>query len=370
MAYQFDIKDEVTYGMQSALTMLHPISLPNAKKELIGVFFDIDRKVALAGYRRQVANFGTLLVKATYQEGAQLSLPNGDVRMTGSGIYNMADKEFYEEQYGLLGGEGADGENEIVDVEKANEKFNDVIGQVAMRHKALLDPNGIYNFMNKVIKSEGRNGTLDRKINIQFTANKPPQKTFIAEPIADESGHLQLITYIKKKDHIVPFPMYVSKDSPIKEGQLKRERQYLIQPSRQVDPNNPNVRFCDVLRPHVTGIRMAVQHIKNGTKRPGSYGYMVDANEAAGVKKTSVGHMRFAQNQDTRFLENSPMLTIDLDNFHALMEVFKAYDQVEMHFKDSSTGIYFKAEGNMYTPHMEAILSPTIHYVNGKVCLK
>ena len=97
---------------------------------------------------------------------------------------------------------------------------------------------------------------------------------------------------------------------------------------------------------------------------------MIDALEEAGVKKTAVSRMDFDKDQDMRRVSGSPMLTIDLDNFAALMEVFKAYEKVEMQFKDSNTGIYFRAQGHTHLPYMEAILSPTIQYVNGKTCLR
>ena len=121
--------------------------------------------------------------------------------------------------------------------------------------------------------------------------------------------------------------------------------------------------------PDAIVMRMNDEKVSFCLVRSGEVKQPVFPNNNYGVKKETIVDMPFMEHQDKKKVKNSPMMTFDLDMFYALMKTLSGYPAVTMHYKDSSTGVYFRAEGDEYLPTVEAVMGPTIQHIRGKVWL-
>jgi hypothetical protein len=206
----------------------------------------------------------------------------------------------------------------------------------------------------------------DRKFNIEFTSGLPAGTAkAIAEQTTEGIMMITPVPTLSGKPKLIT--SFVDKSSTIDVKKIQPGRVYLIKPM----PFNKEtgVRKVDVLRTYVEGIRTAIQGFKMGLIKPGDRAYSVNPDKSNGIKESAVMDMPFMKIQDKRKIVGAPMLTFDLDMMYSLMKTLSGYQKVTMKFKDSSSGVYFKAEGNDYLPNIEAIVGPTIQYVKGRVWL-
>ncbi|MGG4438264.1 hypothetical protein AAXE64_27315 [Priestia megaterium] len=358
--------DTVDQSMTSAITQLHPIALLNKDAQLRRTFIDTERGVALAGFRRQVANFGVLLTALHYGPNNEIKLGERDYRKA-SGLYDYMDDEYIETNVGLLGTEVREDYRERVDVDVAQNYIDTIKERSALRYEVELNPNTIMKFIDSR-ERDLKGGHKDKKINFGFTAGLP-QGTAVGVAERDQEGRtvikIRLDTPMKGLRY---YYCYVANNSQTSEKKVQLGRVYLVKPVF-FDKKN-NVRYVNVMQQYYRGIRMAIQHLNNGIITPNDPGYILTPNHEYGVKERTIATMAFTSTQNMKMIMNAPMLTFDLDMFYSLMKTLSGYPIVTMKFKDSSTGVYFTAEGrNEYQPHAEAIIGPTILHVRGRTYL-
>jgi hypothetical protein len=354
----------VNNDMGSAVSLLHPTALMNSEPILQSVYFDMENGVALAGFRRQVAGMGVMLVRASYGRHNKVTI--NDRRFVTNGFYNYAHESFTETNAGLAGTEFSNGEREAVNHEVAHEKIEAVRNLVEMRYEAHLDPRYIHEFLskNKTYFAKNTKNFENTKINFHFTEGVPKGKVI---GIADRGPHG---TYMHTTVRTLSGPKHLSfkidRNSSIPEHRLQLGMAYLFEP---VIPQREEGKTVNVVQPYFRGIHMAVQHFNMGLIRPGDRAYSVTPDPTNGITTKSVKLMKFLSSQNGTMIQDAPMLTFDLDMIASLMETLHAYPLVKMKFRDSTSGVYFVAEGNDYMPTIEAIVGPTIQYVRGRIWL-
>lgn len=357
------IQDTVNQSMTSAISLLYPIALMNHDPMLQQTFFDPQEGAAIAGFRRQVANFGVMLVRAQYGRNNEVGLGKNDF-VNLPGTYNYVKNHYIETNDGLLGSEVKDGYRERVNDKIAREKIDAVRDIVEARYEVHLSPNTFFQFIEKRHRDIGSTHR-DRKINIQFTAGLPAGT---AVAIAERTSEgIEMVTKVPTPGGVKLVSSFIDKNSRVAGNKIQPGRVYLIQPVSF--DKQTGVRTVNVLRTYKEGIRTALQGFKNGLIRPGERGYDVNPDPTNGIKEIMVMDMPFMKTQDKRMIAGAPMLTFDLDMIYSLMKTLSGYPVVKMKFKDSSSGVYFVAEGNDYLPNIEAIVGPTIQYVRGRVWL-
>lgn len=359
-----NIIDRVDQSMTSAISMLFPIASMNHDRKLQQTFFDVEQGVAISGFRRQVANFGVALVVARYGSQNEVEIGKNDFQRR-NGSYYYVNKQYVETNEGLLGTDLENGERERVDAAKAFEKVDAIRNAVEARFEAKLSPDTIYRIFEKrkrIVKD-----MRDRKLNIQFTAGLPTG-TMIAQATLNHDKHTVMVVNVPTKTGRRTIEGFVDRDqSTLKANQIIPGRYYLVKPAHF--NKETGLRTMDVLRTYKQGVRMAIQHFNMGLIRPGDPGYGVNPNPNNGIPNEAVVDMPFMDGQPIKMIKGAPMLSFDLDMFYNLMRTLRGYESVTMKFKDSTSGVYFFAEGDQYLPDIEAILGPTIQYVRGRVWL-
>lgn len=352
-------------SLTSGIPLLYPIALMNHDTALQKTFFDPAKGIAIAGFRRQVANFGVCLVCAQFGSDKEVMIKKNDY-VTYNGTYNYISREYVETNEGLLGSEIKEGFRERVNVDVAMEKIDAVRDVVEARYEVQLSPNTICKFIESRKKRELGDTFRDRKFNIQFTAGLPAGTAKATAEVT--TNGIMMVTPVPVPGGGVKFiNSFVDKASVVSEKKIQPGRVYLIKPASY--DKKTGTRTANVLRMYVEGIRVGMQAFKMGLIKPGDKGYDVNPDPSNGLTTKTVMDMPFMKAQDKRKIMGAPMLTIDLDMMFSLMQTLSGYHSVTMKFKDSSSGIYFKAEGNSVLPTIEAIVGPTIQYVRGRVWL-
>lgn len=355
-----DLNYHVEKNMKSAITLLHPIALLNSDKQLRQTFFDVENGAAICGFRRKVANFGVLLVKAQYgRRDMEVEIgPNENMRRNGSYFYT--EKVYKESNEGLLGGEQKDGQRQRVDFAVATNMIKEIKDNVEHRYSVHLSPMTIFNFMTSRYRDIGGNHQ-NTKINLHFTAGQPAG-TAVGEAVRRPDDTVAMM--FKVKGNVILSS--IAQDSNVPARRIQPGRVYLTEPL----PINKQTgeRTVNVLRTYKEGMRIALQSFSMGLIKPGDRAYDVNPG-SPGITERTVVDMPFMPNQPINRIKGAPMLTFDLDMFYVLMKTLSGYPSVTMQFRDSSSGVYFSAEGHEYTPHMEAIMGPTVQYVRGKIWL-
>lgn len=356
------IRSTVNESMTSAISLLYPIALMNNDTNLQQVFFDVENGIAMSGFRRQVANFGVMLVLAHYGRNNEVEIGKNDYkRMNGS--YNYLRKgEYLEGDFGLMGGDMQNGERERVNYDIAAKKIEAIRGKVELRYEVDLSPNTLYKFMES---KKSRDGLINKKFNMQFTAGLPAGTALGVAERTPEG--ICMVTKVPTRGGHKMMTSYVDKTSVVSINKIQPGRVYLIKPA-SIHPETGR-RSVNVLRTYKKGVRTAIQHFQMGLIRPGDPGYDVNPNPTNGIQEDYVMDMPFMKTQNPKMIAGAQMLTFDADMIYSLMKTLSGYPVVTMKFKDPSSGVYFVAEGNEYLPNIEAIVGPTIQYVRGRVWL-
>lgn len=285
---------------------------------------------------------------------------------TYNGVYNYLTKEYTDNIGGLLGAEVKDNHREIVNVPIAENYISAVRDMVEMRYEVQLSPGTINQFLKTRLRTVGGNWK-DKKVNLEFTAGLP-QGTALA--MADVRDRQVIMTTKVPSQSGVPKlieSLVDEKNSRVPETQIQPGRVYLIRPVSF--DKQTGKRTVNVLRTYKEGIRTAIQHFNMGLIRPGDKAYDVNPDKTNGITEKTVMDMPFFPNQNLKMIQRAPMLVFDADMIAGLMLTLSGYPVVTMKFKDASSGVYFRAEGNEYLPTIEAAVGPTIQWVRGRVCL-
>lgn len=359
-----EIRDTVNQNMKSAISLLYPIALLNTPEHM-QIFFDPENGAAITGFRRQVANHGALLLRAQYGRNVRVEVAKNDDR-TMCGTYNYArkDQPFVETNEGLLGTDIKEGLREAVNNEKAIEKIERFKEMTAMQYEVHLCPNVLHEHMESRARDYGNN-TAHKKFNLFFTSGLPVGKFVGTGAFVDNRP--VIVAKTRTKSGPKEFVCLIDKSSVIQEKYIQRDRVYLFEPV-SLDKKTGQ-RTVNVIVAYKTGVRVAIQSFQNGLKKPNTFTYSVNPSGNNGVTERMVKAIPFMPSQNETMINGAPMLTFDLDMFKALMETLSPYPMVTLRFKDASSGCYFYAEGNEYYPQMEAIMGPTVQFVNGRVCL-
>ena len=158
-------------SMTSALSMLRPIATMNSNPNHQVLFCDPKKGAAIAGFRREVANFGVCLVKAQYGPGVEMKV--GERYEEWPGMVNYRNiNEYIDNDEAIAGIPGevlGNGEVELNDFEEVSRKIERVRLRVEDKHAVGLRPALIYKFMESNYRSYG--STFEnRKFNMQFTS--------------------------------------------------------------------------------------------------------------------------------------------------------------------------------------------------------
>lgn len=364
------VQDTIEQNMASAIPLFYPIALMNTDPKLRALYADVERGHAVVGFRRDVANFGTMLARAVYGPSNQINIaPIGESRVddkTYNGVYSYINKSYEDNPGGLLGSEVNNGHREIVSAVIADKYISDIRDITEMKYEVSLSPGTITKFLASRAKRLG-GSWRDRKINFEFTAGLP-QGTALA--MAEKKG--DTIVMVTKVPSKLGAPKLIEsfvdeKNSRVGEIQVQPGRVYLIRPISF--DKQTGKRTVNVLRQYKEGVRIAIQTFKMGLIKPGDKAYDVNPDKTNGITEETIIDMPFFQNQNIKTIQRSPMLVFDADMIAALMLTLSGYPEVKMKFKDASSGVYFVAQGNEYMPTIEAAVGPTIQWVRGRVCL-
>ncbi|PGQ88223.1 hypothetical protein [Priestia megaterium] len=361
-----NVQDTVNQSMTSAFSLLHPIATMNTNPNLQTVFFDPAEGVALVGYRREVANLGSVLVRAQYGRDNEVKISHNNYMKNPVLLSYEREGQYIETEAGLPGKELNDGNLEGVNNAVALQKLIDVKEEVENQYEVGLNPGAIYKFLDGLQKNH-KETTKDRKVNMMFTTDIVPKGHLLARPEVMPDGELAVMTtvVIKGKAHMVP--LFVHESSKIHVTKLTPGMEYIVRPV-SIDKQTGK-RYADVLRPHYEGIRIAAQHFKMGIIKPGDAAYDVNVDPTNGLKARGIKNFAYHAAQKRSKIQGAPMMTIDLDVFYNLMKMFSAYPVVVMKFKNSTTGIHMEVRGNEYFPDIQAIVSPTVQHVRGRIWL-
>lgn len=359
------VRDTVEQSMTSAKPLLYPIAVMNTEPLLQSIFVDPEKGCAVAGFRREVANFGVLLAVLEYGKNNEFKVKEGDYWRTPGLINYGRQEQFIETNDGLPGSDVANNEREAVNAEVALEKIDDVRQEVEGNYEVGLNPGAVFAFMQKALRSS-KDDLRDRKVNMQFTAGVP-QGYLIATAERLDDGEMVMVTQVPTLTGPQAVTMFIHQNSKIHSTKLHPSVYYMIKPVG-VD-QKAGRRYVDVLRPYHEGVRIAMQHFKMGIIKPGDSGYDVNPDKNNGLTPKHITDLPYLEGQKRSRIQGAPMMTVDLDMFYSLMNALKGYPVVVMQFKNSTSGIYFRAEGDEYRPNFEAIMGPTIQHVRGRIWL-
>lgn len=360
------VRDTVNESMGSAIPLFYPIALLNKDQALRQTFFDPEKGIALAGFRREVANFGVLLAMAQYGPNNEVKASKFDYKTTTC-QYHYLKKDFVETTTGLLGSDAEDGRRENVTADVAKRRIDTIHQKAQMMFEVDLVPNAFRQFFKSAEKHVGENKS-DRKVNLDFTASGSlPKGTALGKATKDNNGNVCFVTKMRNKQGAVKQIVSYVKDgyTQVPIAKIRAGLPYIIKPIHY--NKQTGERFVSVLRPYKSGIRTAIQHFKMGLIRPGDPGYSVTPNRSNGIIPEAVMDTNFLPSQDQRLLRGAPMLSFDYDMFDALMHTLSGYRVVKMKWRNANTGVYFWAEGNEHMPNIEAVMGPTIQSVRGRV---
>jgi hypothetical protein len=357
--------ETVARNMGTAIPLFYPIVMLNRDSDNQQIFFDIPNGCAICGFRRTVANWGVLLIRAQYARGAEVDLDRGSQGiMHQSGNWHYTKETYNDGACGIIGKDISDGkERELVDNETALGYINTIKERAALRYSVDLCPNEIHRFANDHYTGFRHTAAYqDKKINFHFTAGFPAgHLQGMAE--RDVNGDIIMVSQFEFKGKTYNIKSYVDKDSLIPLQKIQLGRVYLIKPKEENKQTGD--RTCNVLQTYKSGIRLAIQHFDRGLFRPGSGSYDVTKSDTNNVKFT-MDHP-FMPDYDDKWIAGAPMISFDLDMFASLMNTLKGYPRVSMQFRDSSSGAYFHAKGHNELPDIEAIVGQTILYVRGRI---
>lgn len=365
------VQDTINQNMASAIPLLFPIAAMNTDSKLRAIYADVERGHAVAGFRKDVANFGTMLVRATYGPNNQINIaPPGESRVddkTYNGVYSYITKGYEDNPGGLLGSETKKGYREVVNAAITDKYISDVRDITELRYEVSLSPGTLTKFFKARLMKFGAQGWRDKKVNFEFTAGLPQgtalamaekrdNKAIMVTKVPTQSGTPKLIySFVDEKNSRVP------------EIQIQPGRVYLIRPVSF--DKKTGKRTVNVLRQYKEGVQCAIQHFNMGLIKPGDKAYDVNPDKTNGIPEESVIYMPFMPQQNIKMIQRSQMLVFDADMIAALMLTMSAYPEVKMKFKDASSGVYFVAQGDEYHPTIEAAVGPTVQWVRGRVCL-
>lgn len=355
--------ETVARNMGDAIALFHPIAMMNREPLNQYMFFDVENGSATCGFRRQVANWGVCLCRAQYARGSEVDLgigPNGI--MHRNGLYHYTKETYEETNAGLFGKDIKEGKDkERVNNGVALNYIQTMKEKVAMTYSVDLCPDVIHQFVNDhFIGFRNTPAYEDRKINFFFTASLPVGH-MQAKAERDTNGDFIMISEFKYNGKKYRVKYYVHPDSIIPLQKIQQDRIYLIAPK----PDQDGVKTCNVIQTYKTGIRIAVQHFERGLFRPGHGDYEVTKSATNNVK--CVMDHPFMPDYNDKWIENAPKLVFDLDLMASIMNTLKGYPRVTMKFRDSSSGVYFKAEAHNENPEIEIVLGQTIQYVRGRI---
>lgn len=360
------IEYTVDQNMTSAISLLHPVAVMNGTPALQSVFVDPEAGAAIAGFRRSVGNLGAVLMRAQYGRNNELEVSERNY-VQRKGIINYGKPgEFFETDEGLIGSNLDNGYREAVNNEVTIEKINAVKQVVGSRlvggFEVGLNPGAIFKFLERTKKESFQ----DKKVNMQFTSGVP-HGLMVATVSHMPDGEVGMATNINVRGKLATFIFSIHESSKIHPSQLDPRVHYLVKPVA-IDQRTGR-RYVDIVGHYHTGIRMAVQHFNMGILKPASPAYDVNPDKTNGIFAKNIMDFNYIPGQRVDNIKGAPMMTLDLDVLYSLMKVFHAYPIVVMKFKNSTSGVYFSAEGNDRLPHIEAIVGPTIQHVRGKVWL-
>lgn len=354
--------ETVDLKMTSAISLLHPIAFLNKQHDLLQVYMEPEIGSAIVGFRRQVANLGTVLVRAQYGKNNEIQL--GNTYENTSGSYHYIQKEYFQHNSGLPGQIMDNGNPEAVYHDVAMKKIQDVKAANEMMYEAIFQPNMYYKVMNDYVKAHGE--TLENlKVNINFTTIAP-KRTLIGKAVMDPATRRGCIRILGPDKQYRNFKIHANSMLPA--GKLLEGALYYVKPAPPEAKGERNT--VNVQGMHVPGTRVAVQGFKQGLIKPGDAGYSVTPNLRNGVNEKYILDFPFHPKQNIKKLVGAPMLTFDMDMFYELMKIFKGYPEVVMKFKDAESPVYFSARGDEeFRPHLEAIMGPTLQHVKGRIWL-
>lgn len=358
------IPETVNNSMSSAISLLHPMATLNQEQQLQSVYFEPNNGVAIAGFRREVANFGVGLVKAQYGKDNTVQVGRSYIQRNGFVNFNRGG-EYFETDLGLPGKMMNNGDREAINAAAATDYIESVKAKVKDKYEVGLNPGMLHSFMDNLIQRH-KVGLRDRKVNLQFTTGITSGHLLaIAERMPD--GELALITTVPTLNGPKTIKLFIHEKSKIHVTQLQPKVTYIVKPIGFDEKTNR--RYASVVRPHMEGIRMAVQGFRMGIIKPGDPGYDVNPDNNNGLLSRDIKDFKYISGQKREKIQGAPMVTIDFDMFSRLMHTFSGYPYVVMHFKNSTDGLYFHAPGNEYMPELEGILGGTIQHVRGRIWL-
>ena len=356
--------DTVNDSMTSAISLFHPIATMNSDINLQALYFDPENGVVVCGVKREVGEFGAMFVKGQYGRDNEVKITDRNFETT-KGVFNYNYRSDYSETgFGLPGGENEKGDPIGYEVNRTTQEIEKVKASVSGEFEVGLNPGVLHQYMS-VVKTKHKVNFENTKINIQFTAGVP--KGYLIGEAKRINGELIMETEIPIKNRgNKKFQFGISEKSKLKMNQITDGVLYMM---RQGGKDNRGRAFVDVARPYSEGIRFAVQSFKMGIIKPGDPGYDVNPDPTNGIMAKNVIDFPFMYGQDRSKIAKAPMMTFDYDVFYSLMHSLKGYDYIIMKFKNYSTPVYIYAPGSEYMPEVEAVLSPTIQHVKGRIWL-
>ena len=356
--------ETIDRDMTGAITLLHPVATMNSNPKHNVIYCAPKNGAAIAGFRREVANFGVCLVKAQFGKNVDLKVGSRWETRPGFVSYRKQD-EYFESDEGLEGETLENGVVEINDYFETTRKMEAARMDVEDGYAVGLNPGRLLKFIEKSYRSYGTEYE-NKKLNMQFTAGDTGTNQYIGRARLDENGYLIIRHEKVYNGQLVRVDFQVSNKSRIHVTRIIPGFDYVVAPA---GISKEGVRFVDVLRPYSSGVQVAIQNFKMGIIKPGDPGYEVTANKNNGISPKHQFEMPFLPGQKKSKIRKAPMMVFDLDVMHAVFSMLGAYDVVEMKFKNSDYAVYMIAEGNEYLPTIEVLLGATIERVRGRIWL-
>lgn len=328
--------------------VMKTVTIHNTDPDNRAFFMYPNEGYAYGGHRR-AWGAGDMLVRYI----GDIDAPVG---MRGPGVLTIDSEEYFPDEF-LRGRRLPSGGRELMTPEMCAQAFDNVFQNVKGHHQLIVNPKMVVEFINE---RTARDGLAERVINIHPFEVANSLGHFAAQVDYYED---QLVVNFKMKGEMYAF-FIDEKKSLIDTRILRAGNWVIVAPDAVVD----GVRWVRVMREFEPGIRMAIQHLKNGTKMPDDPKYSIlpgeDNND---IKKADIRDFPFFEGQEKRQLRTAPMLTVQLDTFYRAMLAMSEYELVEILFKDSFSIFAispFVYEGE---PVVQALVSPISPYVLGKV---
>lgn len=341
--------------------MLMDVAKNNKDDELCCFYLDPINKIALAGYRR-IYGIGDCLVRITAPD---LQLGHWD---NVPGIWDYNTRQWFPNTYGLKGRETADSSvsqrvHEHVGAELAHQRFeavfNNVIGPDTFG--ILINPKAICDFLED--RTRGNMQNIKISLHVYTGIGMWDGRVIFPGVVETSSDGIPLIR-INNPNNQVSYAFIDDQKSFIPVNRLRDGQRYVVQRVSVVE-GRITVR---VLREFRRGVRIALQHFKDGLLMPGMPRYSVFQEPDNSISDREILDLPFVEHQVTKGLERAPMMHFDADTLYRTLKPMTMHALAEMRFRNSVDGVLVSTiEPDPNKMRVDAIISPTSPYKSGKI---